>query len=63
MGPGTRSLLPGRLRTTGAHLSQAQAPTVPDPIPPRPARGTGARPSDTGRPGLTAHRKQDQERR
>jgi hypothetical protein len=37
-------------------------PTVPNPIP-RPARGTGARPSDTGHPGMTTHRKQDQERR
>lgn len=62
MGPGTRSLLPDRLRATGADLNQGLSPTVLDPIP-RPARGTGARPSDTGRPGMTTHRKQDQERR
>ena len=55
MGPGTRSLLPDRLRATGADLNQGLSPTVPDPIP-RPARGTGARPSDTGRPGMTTHR-------
>jgi hypothetical protein len=62
MGPGTRSLLPGHLRATGADLIQTCSPTVPDPIP-RPARGTGARPSDTGHPGITTHRKQDQKRR
>ena len=62
LGPGARSLLPGRLRATRTDLSQTCSPTVPDPIP-RPARGTGARPSDTGRPGMTTHRKQDQKRR
>src|SRR6476620_10199821 len=49
LGPGTRSLLPGHLGATGADLSQTCSPTVPDSIP-GPARGTGARPSDTGRP-------------
>jgi hypothetical protein len=34
-------------------------PTVPDPAL-RPARGTGARPSDTGHPDLATPRKQDQ---
>ena len=62
MGPGTRSLLPDRLRATGADLTKARARPSPTRYP-RPARGTGARPSDTGRPGMTTHRKQDQERR
>jgi hypothetical protein len=62
MGPGTRSLLPDRLRATGADLNQGLSPTVPDPIP-RPARGTGARPSDTGHPDLATPRKQHQKRR
>lgn len=63
MGPGTRSLLPSRLRATRTDLTRGpKARPVPDPTP-APARGTGARPSDIGPAGLTSPGRQDQKRR
>src|SRR3954452_14029221 len=62
LGPGTRNLLPGHLRATGADLTRPVARPSPTRYPARPVEPAPAR-ATPGAPGMTTHRKQDQERR